>query len=281
MSRFPRKGITRIEVLVVIAIVVITAGLFLPAVRRVREAPNRITCTNNLKQLMIALHAYASTGTPPSQLSSSTEKLEWPPAHFFPSGCVGSGPTPEDRLSWMVSVLPYLEQGNLYYKFDLNKAYEGNLPAPQTRIKTFICPSSDIVATGEAANHYVSSAGFGPDAGEQPAGAAGNGFMGYDRQTSLKMIKDGTANTIALMETRIEIGPWARGGLSTLRGFDPETESLRSVNPPFGGNHPGAMPTAMADGSVRTISYSIDPKVFAAAITIADGEPFDWERGLP
>jgi hypothetical protein len=53
------------------------------------------------------------------------------------------------------------------------------------------------------------------------AGAAGNGFMGYDRLTSMSMIKDGTSNTIALMEIRFGRGPWARGGSSTLRAFDP------------------------------------------------------------
>src|SRR5581483_1627685 len=104
----------------------------------------------------------------------------------------------------------------------------------------------------------------------RPAGAAGNGFMGYDRATTMAMIaeKDGTANTIALMETRFNPGSWARGGFSTLRGFDPEA-SLAGSNPPFGGGHPGATPTAFVDVSVRNVSQSIDPKTLAAMITIA------------
>ena len=61
--------------------------------------------------------------------------------------------------------------------------------------------------------------------------------MGYDRLTSLAMIKDGTSNTIALMETRFDLGPWARGGASTLRGFDPADVPLYGDQRPFGG-HP-------------------------------------------
>ncbi len=100
--------------------------------------------------------------------------------------------------------------------------------------------------------------------------------MGYDRLTSLDMIKDGTSNTIALMETRSGLGPWARGGSSTLRGFDPTDGSLQNDNPPFGGHHEG-MNAAMADGSVRFLPSSIDPKRLAAAITIAGGEPVDLD----
>ena len=100
--------------------------------------------------------------------------------------------------------------------------------------------------------------------------------MGYDRLTSLAMIKDGTSNTIALMETRSGLGPWARGGSSTLRGFDPADVPLHGDQRPFGG-HQGGMNAAMADGSVRFIRSSIDPKKLAAAITIAGGEPVDLD----
>ena len=95
--------------------------------------------------------------------------------------------------------------------------------------------------------------------------------MGYDRMTSGAMIKDGTSNTIALMETRFGLGPWARGGASNLRGFDPADLPLHGDQRPFGG-HTGGMHVAMADGSVRFIRSSIEPKKLAAAITIAGGE---------
>jgi hypothetical protein len=100
--------------------------------------------------------------------------------------------------------------------------------------------------------------------------------MGYDRPTSVTMIKDGTSNTIALMETRVGLGPWARGGASTLRGLDPTDVPPLGDNRPFGGHTTGTH-AAMADGSVRFLPYSIDAKRLAAAITIAGGEPVDWD----
>jgi prepilin-type processing-associated H-X9-DG protein len=176
----------------------------------------------------------------------------------------------------MVAVLPYMEQLSLYRQFDLAKGYAGNLPAAQKVIKTFLCPAGKEGATADAVTDYVAMSGIGPDAAGQPAGAAGNGFMGYDRPTSVAMIKDGTANTIALMETRVGLGPWARGGPSTLRGFDPADVPLHGDNRPFGG-HPDGMNAAMADGSVRFLRPSIDPGRLAAAITIAGGEPADLD----
>src|SRR5262249_31725375 len=116
--------------------------------------------------------------------------------------------------------------------------------------------------------------GIGLDAAERPMGADGNGFMGYDRLTTAKMITDGTSNTVALMETRQGLGPWARGGSSTLRGFDPDAPLWEA----FGG-HPGGTSTAMADCSVRFLRASTDPNKLAAAITIAGNEQIgpDWD----
>jgi prepilin-type processing-associated H-X9-DG protein len=274
MSRSPRQGLTLVEVLVIIAILAILIGLFLPAVRRVREPAARMMCQNQLKEVMLAMHQYASIGATSS--SGGTESPTVPAEERFPPGCIGPGATPEERLSWMVALLPYLGQDSLFQQFDLKKGYEGNLPAGQTRIQTFLCPASKDVATDDAVTHYVALSGIGHDVASQPAGAPGNGFMGYDRITSLSMIKDGTSNTIALMETRAGLGPWARGGASTLRGFDPAGVPLDGENPPFGG-HPKGMHVAMVDGSVPFLLSSVDPKRLAAAITIAGGEPVDLD----
>jgi hypothetical protein len=275
MSRPARDGLSRIEVLVVIAIIAILIGLLLPAVRRVREPAARMQCGNNLKQLMLALHTFESTGRPAPY--PSTGHPDAPAGRSFPSGCFGPGTTPKERLSWMVALLPYLEQDALSRQFDVEKGYAGNLPAAQTRIKTFLCPAATEVETGDAVTHYVAMSGIGYAAAEQPAGAAGNGFMGYDRLTSEAMIKDGTSNTIALMETRFNLGPWARGGSSTLRGFDPADVPVHGDQRPFGG-HAGGMQATMADGSVRFIRSSMSPETLAAAITIAGGEQLgsDW-----
>jgi prepilin-type processing-associated H-X9-DG protein len=262
------------EVLVVIAIIAILIAFLLPATRRVGDAAARTQCLNNLKQLILAMHNFESTGRPPAY--PATGHPDPPAERLFPPGCFGLGATPEERLSWMVAVLPYLEQQNLYHQFDLEKGYAGNLPVAQTRVRTFLCPASQESATVDGATDYVALSGIGHDAAGRPAGAVGNGFMGYDRPTSVAMIKDGTSHTIALMETGAGLGHWARGGPSTLRGFEPTDEPPLGGGRPFGG-HSGGMNAAMADGSLRLLPYSIDAKRLAAAITIAGGEPFDLD----
>jgi hypothetical protein len=211
---------------------------------------------NNLKQIMLAMHSYENS------------------KGGYPPGCVGPGTFPEERLSWLVALLPHLEQDRLYRQFDLEKAYAGNLSAAQTTVQTLVCP----MATADAVTHYVAMAGIGDDAAARPAGAVGNGFMGYDRLTSVDMIKDGTAKTIALMETRLGLGPWARGGSSTLRGVDPADVPLRGDDGQFNG-HTGTMQlhAAFVDGSVRSIRPTIEPKNLTAAITIAGGEAVDLD----
>jgi prepilin-type N-terminal cleavage/methylation domain-containing protein len=270
MSRDARDGLTLTEVLVVIGILAILVGLMLPAVRRVREPAARSQCRDNLRQLITALHAFESTGRPAPY--PSTGHPDAPGERPFPPGCFGPGTTPEGRLSWMVALLPYLEQEPLSKQFDVEKGYAGNLPTARVSIKTFLCPAANEAETLDAVTHYVAMSGIGYAAAGQPAGAAGNGFMGYDRLTSVAMIQDGTSNTIALLETRLGLGPWARGGTSNLRGFDPADVPLHGDQRPFGG-HAEGMHAALADGSVRFIRSSIEPKKLAAAITIAGGEP--------
>jgi Protein of unknown function (DUF1559) len=274
VSRSARGAVTLVEVLVVIAIIAMLVGLLLPATRRIREPAARMQCQNNLKQLMLALHTFESTERPSEY--SSAGHADAPPDRSFPPGCFGSGTTPEERLSWMVALLPYLEQESLFRQFDGEKGAAGNLPAGKTRIKTFLCPAAKEVGTAEAVTHYVAMSGIGREAAGQPPGAAGNGFMGYDRLTSLALITDGTSHTIALMETRFDLGPWARGGASNVRGFDPADVPLHGDQRPFGG-HAGGMLAAMADGSVRFIRSSIEPQKLAAAITIAGGDPVDLD----
>src|SRR5688572_122931 len=101
--RRPRAGFTLIELLVVIAIIAILIALLVPAVQKVREAANRSTCTNNLKQIGIALHNYFGVHK------------------VFPPGCVGNGGSaakPDPAWGWGTLILPYVEQAPLHDRFN-------------------------------------------------------------------------------------------------------------------------------------------------------------------
>ena len=262
MSR-SHRGFTLVELLVVIAIIGILIGLLLPAVRSVRGASNRVKCSNNMKQMMLAMHGYhdAQIAT-----KSTIEK--------FPSGCIGPDAAPTDRLSWMVALLPHMEAQPLYQQFDLGAGYTANLELAQTPWIHYICPEPERPI--QPITNYIAISGIGPNSAAQPEETPGIGFMGNDRKTSFKDIKDGTSNTIAIMETRFEVGPWARGGFSTLRGYDPNDLPITGEGRPFGGHTNGTY-VAFVDGSVRFLTNSLVPQMLANAITIAGDEPVNLD----
>ena len=124
----PRKsrGFTLIELLVVIAIIAVLIALLLPAVQQAREAARRSQCKNNLKQLGLALHNYESTFTqfPPSRINLSS------PVRY--------------EKSWVVMVLPYLDQSPIYNVYNGNLSWydPANDPATTTVLTVMLCPSA-------------------------------------------------------------------------------------------------------------------------------------------
>ena len=208
---------------------------------------------------------------------------------YFPAYPGGTLPNPalppEERLSWCVTLLPYLEQEDLHKQLDTADGWqaEANRPAVRQAVKTFLCPSNpNHAAPGEPAlTHYVGVAGIGRDAAALPAEDPKAGFFGYDRTITTRDVKDGTSNTLMVIETSAENGPWAAGGRATVRGVEPDDRPYVGKGRPFGVVHytPRFLGTAQApanvvfaDGSVRCLHQSISAGTLEALATIAGGD---------
>jgi prepilin-type N-terminal cleavage/methylation domain-containing protein/prepilin-type processing-associated H-X9-DG protein len=151
-----RRGFTLIELLVVIAIIAVLIALLLPAVQAAREAARRAQCVNNLKQLGIACHNYLDVNLVfPTQVGG-----------YQVSGAAGWFDNSDYRTSWMVQILPMMEQTPLFnaYNFAADRAEYSwkNTTVIATQINAFACPSyaGPMVQQGQADwNAYAGSSG--------------------------------------------------------------------------------------------------------------------------
>ena len=137
-----RVGFTLVELLVVIAIIGILIGMLLPAVQAVRSSARRISCANNMRQLGLAVHNYESA------------HMAFPVNQVGPGESDGAGGHKSGYYSWLVPLLPFVEQENVYDQFDLtiNNGDDGdfkiseshpNAMAAATSLDLFLCPSDE------------------------------------------------------------------------------------------------------------------------------------------
>ena len=206
------------------------AGL-LPAVTAARTAARRAQSMNNLKQLALAMHNYHDVHG------------RFPPASVI-------GPDGETPHSWRVAVLPYLEAKDLYDEYRLNEPWD----SPHN--KALIEKMPEVFRHPGAQKDKFDSSYFalvGP----------GTVFSG-DEGTQIRDIRDGTSNTIMLVEAKRDV-PWTK----------PEdiAYDVDQAIPPLGGHQEGIFQVAMCDGAVRVVADAVDKKVLRLMITKDDGQP--------
>ncbi len=210
----------------------VLVGLLLPAIQASREAARRMNASNNIKQIMLAMHNYHSAYN-----------------HLPPAAITDADGKP--LLSWRVAILPFIEQQALYQQFHLDEPWDSphNLPLSKILPSVYVDPSAPL-QPGFTILHAV----VGDDTG-----------LKTSAKIRFRDFTDGLSNSLLIVEARRDAAvPWSK----------PEDVSIDLNNPlaNMGNTHPGGFHVGMADGSVRFIASSIDPQVFRAMLTRANGE---------
>jgi prepilin-type N-terminal cleavage/methylation domain-containing protein/prepilin-type processing-associated H-X9-DG protein len=238
-----RSAFTLVELLVVIAIIGILISLLLPAIQASRESARRSGCTNNIGQLIIALHDFEMA------------------QEHFPAGTVdAAGPIKNlpkgHHISWIAHIFPYVEEQPLYNNLDLSlSAYHSkNDRARQTVVGLLVCPSNP--ANSEP---YSSYAGCHHDK-EAPIDADNNGVLFLNSRITRGDLKDGAAYTLFLGEKLIDdfdLG-WLSGTPGTLRNVGTQINQ-QARNRAFTSGMPWLYNYAETPGDWQYMDQLVDP----------------------
>lgn len=258
-------------ILLAAAFLLLCFGLLVTALVRQRADADKETVKKNLMELgQFAAH-YRKAVDGKAKLPEITVV---PPGTVIPSDFA-----PDRRLSWVVPMLPLMDQkrqktAELLPKLDPKLAWDagGNRDAANARIRVLLCPAvPPEFREGEpVVTQIVGIAGVGENAASLPTDSALAGSFRYDSPTPLAAFPDGLSNTLLFGETNRDLGPWIRGGHSTVRGILVLDKPI-GAGAQFGGIHSGGAWFGLADGGARFLNERMEPKVLLALATRAGG----------
>jgi prepilin-type processing-associated H-X9-DG protein len=256
-------SIRRLMLVIAGVALILGVGVGLSRMHSPERCGRRTQCQSNLRNIVLAALAYANDQ-----------------GHFPTGTWPNPNSPPEKRLSWYAATLPHVDCQELWIQVNLDRAWDdsSNATVANTVIGLLDCPQRVRPPVEvPTPTPYVGIAGLGTDAPFLPKGHLRAGVFGYDRQTSLKDLTDGAAYTMVVAESGRVRGSWLAGGPATVRGLDTADLPYLGRGRQFGGLHAqtsGALGAnvAFADGSVRFISDTINPRVFEALSTIAGQE---------